>query len=81
MQPFKKLLSWLSGIAMIVGSLIEVLQQSGIVFAADTIYGKAIFTGGLVVLFIRNLTADADNDGVPDILQRVSAQAKKGAGS
>ena len=69
MQPFKKALSWLSGIAMVGGSLIEVLQKSGIIFAPDTIYGKAIFTAGLVVLFLRNLTADKDGDGTPDILQ------------
>lgn len=81
MQPFKKLLSWLSGIAMVGGSLIEVLQKSGIIFAPDTIYGKAIFTAGLVVLFLRNLTADNDGDGTPDILQRGTTQSKKGAAS
>lgn len=69
MQPLKKVLSWLSGLAMVAGSVIEVMQQSGIVFAADTVYGKAIFAAGVVVLFLRNLTADKDGDGVPDILQ------------
>lgn len=69
MQPFKKLLSWLSGVAMVVGSLIEVLQQSGIVFAPDSLYGKAIFAAGILVLFIRNLTEDKDGDGVPDVFQ------------
>ncbi len=69
MQPLKKALSWLSGLAMVAGSVIEVLQQSGIVFAPDTVYGKAIFAAGVVVLFLRNLTADKDGDGVPDILQ------------
>jgi len=69
MQPLKKVLSWLSGLAMVAGSVIEVMQQSGIVFAPDTVYGKAIFAAGVVVLFLRNLTADKDGDGVPDILQ------------
>ncbi len=81
MQPLKKALSWLSGLAMVAGSVIEVLQQSGIVFAPDTVYGKWIFTAGLVVLFLRNLTADNDGDGTPDILQRGTPQAKKGAAS
>lgn len=69
MQPLKKALSWLSGLAMVAGSVIEVLQQSGIVFAPDTVYGKAIFAAGVAVLFLRNLTADKNGDGVPDILQ------------
>lgn len=81
MQPFKKFLSWLSGIALVVGSIIEVLQQSGVVFAPDSLYGRVIFTAGIVVLVIRNLTADKDGDGVPDILQRGSPQAKRGATS
>jgi hypothetical protein len=69
MQPFKKALSWLSGAAMLVGALIEVLQQTGIAFDPTSPVGKIILAAGVAVLFVRNLTEDKDGDGVPDVFQ------------
>lgn len=69
MQPFKKALSWLSGIAMVIGALIEVLQETGIVFDPTSPAGKIVFAAGVIVLFVRNLTEDKDGDGVPDVFQ------------
>lgn len=69
MQPIKKVLSWLSGIALVLGAALEALQSAGLVLDPASSLGKFVLFAGVVVLALRNLTADANGDGVPDILQ------------
>lgn len=79
MQPLKKVLSWISGIALVIGAAIEALQSAGIVFDPASPIGKFVMLAGVVVLVARNLTADKDGDGIPDILQPGDrAQARRG---
>jgi hypothetical protein len=76
MQPFKKYLSWLSGVGLLVGGLIEGLRQTGLVFDPSSLAGKAIMLAGVVVLVIRNLTEDKDGNGIPDVFERMSPPAQ-----
>lgn len=77
MNQMKKVFSWLSGVALVLGALIEAVNAFTSAAGGGTPpdpaspIGKGLLLVGTVVLFLRNILKDADGNGWPDIFEQL----------
>lgn len=76
MNHLKRVMSWLSGVALVLGSLIEAANawqaaSGGAVDPASPI-GKGLLFAGTVLLFIRNILKDENANGIPDLFEKLN---------
>lgn len=76
MNRFKAVFSWLSGVALVLGSMIEAVHAfknaSGVgdIDPASPL-GKGLLAAGAVALFLRNILKDVNGNGIPDAFEQL----------
>lgn len=81
MNQLKKLFTWLSGVALVLGSLIEAVNAfkaaSGADFDPASPIGKGLILAGTITLFLRNLLKDENANGWPDIFEQLNPDQQR----